>query len=865
MGDEVVEGAQDDLVLNSGIVWSDVAAFQDAVTTGSTDVADMYRGPFLDGFHLKHSPEFESWAESVRDRLARQFGRTLESLAETTAAAGDKLAAAEWWGRLAAHDPFSSRIAGRYMVALANVGERARAIQFAGTHTSRLRAELEVEPDAEFRAIVVRLQQPAEQALGATTLTPAGQSRIAPPAPDAPQAPAEVISPPPVAADVLPRKVSRWRGVAAVVATMCVVIAVAVYALRPIEKRASPPEGSAVLVVPFEISSGTSDVGYLREGLVDLVSAGLSTARAVRTIDARTALATFSSSNVATVDDALSAARTLGAEFVVHGAVVVSQDRLHLTAVVRDTGGHDVVPLAFDAPPDSLPILVDALVSHVLATVTSEPARNRPHLARYPTEAVRAFVMGQSAYRKGRWTDAISSYRLALQHDSTFGLAALGLLSSALWTGDNDDRDLGQSLAWQARKDLAPAEQAYIEALVGPTYPIRPTMQVRLAAWERAASLAGDRADVWFALGDEYFHNGALLGIDEPMARASKAFERALAIVPGYSAPLVHLIQIRALENDTAGIRSLLDRHALDAIEGEQFFAQWRVREALADKRRARSDLPGIDRADEESLRAIVLTSLYEGIGQDGASAALDEMFARAVTTRETRGALLGRHAFDMVRGRFEMAARSLDALAALDATSSEAYRYDVADAMYDGGDRTRAERAAQALRRLLSTEKSLTPKEDRCSLEQWNLEQNDTASAREAIRGLQARHPAVSEDVQQEADVCAQLLNAILAVRGNAPGKVQALAALDSALATGPNLRFVASYAPLAVARLHASDGDTTRALRAVRRRGWFGRWPHYRAAHLELEVRLAAATGDERGREAAARTLRLLRGNKN
>ena len=168
LGEESILSAQDDLALNANIIWSDVAAFQEAVTAGSPEVTSLYRGPFLDGFHLKDSPEFDAWAEALRDRFARQFGRALESLAETAAARGDALGASEWWGRLAAHDPFSSRSAIRYMNALANVGERGRAIQFATAHATRLRTELGVDADADFRAALLQLQQPVRQASGVT-------------------------------------------------------------------------------------------------------------------------------------------------------------------------------------------------------------------------------------------------------------------------------------------------------------------------------------------------------------------------------------------------------------------------------------------------------------------------------------------------------------------------------------------------------------------------------------------------------------------------------------------------------------------------------------------------------------------------
>jgi Tol biopolymer transport system component/DNA-binding SARP family transcriptional activator len=162
MGEDVIRSAQDDLVLNPEVLWSDVTAFQDCIATEcAEDALRLYRGPFLDGFHLKDAPDFDFWAESMRERLYRQVARAMESVAASSTARGDAVTAAEWWGRLAAHDPYSSRIASRYMTALASAGERARAIQFAAAHTARLRADLGVEPDPEFQATLSALQKPA--------------------------------------------------------------------------------------------------------------------------------------------------------------------------------------------------------------------------------------------------------------------------------------------------------------------------------------------------------------------------------------------------------------------------------------------------------------------------------------------------------------------------------------------------------------------------------------------------------------------------------------------------------------------------------------------------------------------------------
>lgn len=253
MGDDAIQSAQDDLVLDSHIIWSDVAAFQDAVTVGSPEVASLYRGPFLDGFHLKHAPEFDVWAETLRDRFARQFGRALESLAVAAATDGDFLAAAEWWGRLTEHDPFSSRIAAQYMNALVNGGERARAIQFATGHITRLRTELGIEPDAEFRANVARLQRPVAQSLDRTAAAAAAAnetaegvtSPLSPSAPDNSRAvapPVEVVAAPPR---------HRFGRAVTALAALGVVSAATVFAVR-LEGEGSLPFLEEIKALTFE-------------------------------------------------------------------------------------------------------------------------------------------------------------------------------------------------------------------------------------------------------------------------------------------------------------------------------------------------------------------------------------------------------------------------------------------------------------------------------------------------------------------------------------------------------------------------------------------------------------------------------------
>jgi Tol biopolymer transport system component/DNA-binding SARP family transcriptional activator len=167
MGDDVILNSRDELQLNSRVLSSDVADFQDEVASGRDEEAvRLYAGPFLDGFHLDDAPEYDLWIEVTRDRCARQYARVLESLAEAAAGGGDVVASAEWWQRLASHDPYSSRIAIKCVESLVEAGERARAIQFAARHALRLREDLDVEPEPEFQELAKLIQLPISKKRG---------------------------------------------------------------------------------------------------------------------------------------------------------------------------------------------------------------------------------------------------------------------------------------------------------------------------------------------------------------------------------------------------------------------------------------------------------------------------------------------------------------------------------------------------------------------------------------------------------------------------------------------------------------------------------------------------------------------------
>ncbi len=159
IADDLFVAVGDEVALNRAVMDSDTGCFEDALDAlRAEDAVRAYGGPLLDGFYVADAPEFERWAEAERGRLARAYAQALEALATAAEHGGDRLAAAGWWQRLGAHDPYNSRVALRVVSALDAVGDRVAAFRFAATHAALMREELGADPDPELTRLVERLR-----------------------------------------------------------------------------------------------------------------------------------------------------------------------------------------------------------------------------------------------------------------------------------------------------------------------------------------------------------------------------------------------------------------------------------------------------------------------------------------------------------------------------------------------------------------------------------------------------------------------------------------------------------------------------------------------------------------------------------
>ncbi len=316
-----------------------------------------------------------------------------------------------------------------------------------------------------------------------------------------------------------PSSRSRPRGLFAGVAAaviLAVVIGLVMMRRSPASTRSNP---KLVVVLPFRTSGASPELGWLHEGLVDLLAAKLEGGGELRAAEPTSVLGAWrrvggSESTAVPQDAALEIARSLGAGRLIDGSVVGTPAHLTITASLLTTsGGQSGSRASADGPVDSLTVLVDRLAGRLLSLDAGvDLARLSTTSSSLP--ATRAFLAGRAAFRKGDMDQAFRSFREATVLDSTFALAALELVHASVWVGGawSEDAQRGKRLAQAGRDRLGPGDRALLDAwdmddITGPGW---------IQAWQAAAQANPERAETWYELGDAYFHNAALVGLDNP-------------------------------------------------------------------------------------------------------------------------------------------------------------------------------------------------------------------------------------------------------------------------------------------------------------------------------------------------------------
>jgi len=646
-------------------------------------------------------------------------------------------------------------------------------------------------------------------------------------------------------------------------------------------------DAKVIAVLPFDVASADTALGFLARGMVDLLAIRLTGDRdaSLRAVAPSAVLRAWErasargAGSMPTVNIQL--AEQLGAGRVLRGSVVGTPAHLVLAADLRAVpSGTLLAQASVTGAADSLSILVDRLAGMLLLgpygpDAGAQPAARRA-LAATPLAAILEYVEGQSAYRAGRYNDAVRRFDRALTRDSTFAQAALGLALSAGWSGASEAMiQRGVSLAWRHQDALSARAKLILAASVGGGDALRTGYAgdaALITAAERAAEANPDDPEMWYWLGDRYLHLGSAMGLASPLERAAAAFRRATALDSTFVPPLIHLVQLEARSGDTASVRrtaALVLQH--DSTSESAEFVRWRLAVALGDSATLRTLRSRFDKMPMGALRLILGTAECDAVALDDADRAIAAMLRRSTTADERAIAFVHAHAYALDRGRWADALKATEALEDVDWAPRWRLRVRVLDALYAAGDTAAGRAAVDTLRRFADAPLANDMRarsaqyEDITVVTQWQLWHGDRGGltrALERLSGGASPRDSLRRVVANRID--AALLRALAANTFGARD-LASVDALDGLLATNVLAPFEwpGLYPALVAARLYAADGQPVRALSAVRRRVYYFPESTYLAASLALEARLATQVGDAAGAAAVRNELQALWGS--
>ena len=667
------------------------------------------------------------------------------------------------------------------------------------------------------------------------------------------------------------------RSLAIVAVVAVVVLIAATLGGRALREAGAPrprADASVVAVLPFRVVGDTT-FQYLREGMVDLLSTKFGAMEGLRMVDTRTVLNTWHRSvrtgSEPSAEDARAMASSLGSGRFVLGDVVATPRGLSFTARLLDADGVTRATAHGQGPADSLFALVDQLALELLASSAGEPGRRLADLSTTSIAAVRAYLAGRAALRRGETARAIRSFSEALEIDSTFALAALGMASSGAWSqqaGQTQALRRGLRTGYALRNRLSRRDQLLFEALVLPGDPSEHTAARQLAGWQRAADAAQESADAQYEYGDRLYHTGTFLGVSDAVERATASFSRTLALDSALGQPLGHLVEIAAHVGDRARTREMLGLYMKNAAAADAGdYVQWRAAVALDD----RATLARLRERRTEAATSAVLRIV--GFGQAEGVAMQDvEVFASELRRRALSGLQAGStfhsaqtlHSWAMNRGSVEGQQAAIAMVRAAEPIASgfsivyfDADQIAVLDNLFWDGDSSSARKAVARLDEKVAR---AAPAEsgpraqyltDLCVTLLWARVGGHTPARADGLTIL--RRGAAPQDSSGMSGgnpaLCVMMLDALASVREHDARAGGMVARLDSTMLAAP-FQFGVDFGNIMLARLYEEQHDIPSALRVIRRRPYdWDTAPLYLTTFLFEEARLAALAGDDAG----------------
>ncbi len=617
-----------------------------------------------------------------------------------------------------------------------------------------------------------------------------------------------------------------------------------------------------VAIMPFRAAGADPSLGYLREGMMDLLAYKLTGEGGLSAADPRTvmaALRSVASGAEADVSEeqAAGVARAIGAGQLLLGSVVGSPSHLVLSATLTSGGASSpgATQATVEGPQDSLPAMLNRLTGELLAGSVGERGVRGASLTTSSLDALKAYLDGQVVFRAGQYHVAARHFSQALDADSAFSAAAFFLLRTGGWGEYVFNAGRVAEIAWDGRHSLSRQDRALLEAYFGPQGPGAGSSAETLEAREAAVTALPGSADAWFLLGEMYYHVAPFLGITDFSERAAQAFEQAVALAPTWRAPLRHLTEVMGDLGDTTETRRLWQALVqLDSTRPPSDRVRYNTAVALHDEEMIADALDRLA-ASHWSSASMAMLPAQMSRGGEGARY-LDTLTAimqsRTRSQNDRDGAAYAAYTVAMNRGR------PRKALGLISSQVPAHSDWHLLRALYWNGV---LEDTALMLRMADSTARapfgpSAAEQRDQlvtaCRLARWRLARGETGGVAFLLQRLETGLTMGDSVVADGASpLCTIMVRAMLAVRqGRTDAKAQ-VERVDSILLSNPNrndYRVNRHLSNVIVAGLLDELGEPEQALAALQRLGGAEFW----STMLREEGRLAALTGD---RERAIR----------
>ncbi len=342
----------------------------------------------------------------------------------------------------------------------------------------------------------------------------------------------------------------------------------------------TPAAAGTIAVLPFAVR-GDARLGYLADGMVDLLATKLDGAGEIRTVDPR-ALLRFVARRGGAPDqvpdpaEGAALAAHFGAGRFLLGSIVEGGGRLEASAWLYDAGGQVIASVSAAAAGEAeLFELVDELARQILAgqRIGATRLARLAALTSHSLPALKDYLTGERELRAGRYFDAMERFQTAVDADPSFALAYYRLAAAAAGCALGD---LARSVADQGfehRGRLAPhdqqmfgAQRAWLHGAVAEAESL----------YNAVTGTYPDDVEAWFYLGDLLFHSNPLRGRSATEAR--EPFERALGLEPDHVGAMVHLVRISAIEGRRGEMLELIERILRASPESDQALAMRALR-----------------------------------------------------------------------------------------------------------------------------------------------------------------------------------------------------------------------------------------------------------------------------------------------